>query len=191
MSKILKYSDWLVEKYQLQQNDPPEITSQKKSFNELENFITDYNNKKVTLDNIYKTYVDDKDLMNKLKSQGFLKGTPTDYKKIQFQNPLLDIHAQISRKMREIANIQDLIKSDEETIQNKETISKDVSGNDTKKTLDDDISQVQQKISDNQEKIKKLDSEIFILKKQIDSQINKMKKQLIDSQKRINTEQAD
>lgn len=187
--RLLNFENFVFEKYQLQQNDSPEITSQKKSFNELENFITEYNNKKITLDNIYKTYIDDKDLLNKLKSQKFIEGTPSNYKSIEFTNPLLAIHAQISRKMREIADIQKIVKSDEETIKSKDSFTKDTQSAETKETLKDEISQTQEKISDNQEKIKKIDSEIMILKKQIDSQINKMKKQLVDSQSRINTEQ--
>lgn len=187
MSNILRFKEFIGEKYQLDPNDAPEITSQKKSFNDIESHITEYNAKKVNLDNIYKTYIDDKDLVNKLKSQKLLEGNPTDVKTIRFLNPLLAIHAQISRKMRKVLDIEKLIKSYQETISDKEDLSdgnKDV-GDDLKQ----DIEENEKKIASKKTEIQKLDSEIMILKKQIDSEITKMKKQLIDSQRRINTEQ--
>lgn len=189
MKKILSFDRYINEKYILDQNDPPEITSQKRNFNDIENYIKEYNLKKVNLDNIYKTYIDEKDLLNKLKSQKILEGNPSNIKTIKFTNPLLSIHAQISRKMREISDIQKMIKSDEETIDNKESTLRNNKEEVVGDALKDDITQVNTKISDKNEQIKKLNSEMIILKKQIDLEINKLKKQLIDSQRRINTEQ--
>lgn len=188
MRHLFNYNKFISEKYQLNPNDAPEITSQKRSFNDLEANITEYNLKKVNLDNIYKTYIDDKDLANKLKAQKLLEGNPSDVKTIRFTNPLLSIHAQISRKMREIMDIEKLIQTYQQTISNKEDAS---DGNkDVANALKQDIQENEEKIASKKTEIQKLDSEIMILKKQIDSEITKMKKQLIDSQRRINTEQA-
>lgn len=189
MNKILKFFQFINEKYQLDPNDPPEMNSQKKGFNDIEMNIKDYQVNKVKLDNIYKTYTSDKDLISKLKAQKLIEGNPDNYKTIKFINPLLSIHAQISRKMREITDIQKLVKSDEQTLDNKEEVAG--SGGDKQITdaIEDDITQVEDKISSKNDQITKLNSEIIVLKKQIDLEINKMKKQLIDSQRRINTEQ--
>lgn len=189
MNKILKFFEFINEKYQLDPNDPPEINSQKQGFNNLEMDIKDYQINKAKLDNIYKSYTSEKDLISKLKSQKLIEGNPDNYKTIKFLNPLLSIHAQISRKMREIADIQKLIQSDEQTLDNKEEVASSGGDKQTTDAIKDDITQVEDKISSKNEQIKKLDSEIIILKKQIDLEINKIKKQLIDSQRRINTEQ--
>lgn len=188
MNKLLNFNNFIQEKYLLDQNDPPEITSQKRGFNDLEAQITEYQNKKVTLDNIYKSYVDDKDLMNRLKAQKFLEGNPSNVKTIKFTNPLLAIHAQISRKLREVMDIQNMIKSDQKTISDKEKMAS--GGQDVKAAYEQEIEATEQKIGDQNGKIQKLNTEILMLKKQIDAQINKMKKDLIESQRRINYEQA-
>jgi hypothetical protein len=188
MRHLSTYSKFISEKYQLDQNDSPEITSQKQSFNDLEENIKEYNLKKVTLDNIYKTYIDDSDLVNKLKSQKLLEGNPGDVKTIKFNNPLLAIHAQMSRKMRKIMDIEKIIKLEEESISNKKGASD--GGKEVADSLSQDIESSQEKISSKRTEIQKLDAEIMSLKKQIDAEINKIKKQIIDSQKRINTEQS-
>jgi predicted nucleic acid-binding Zn-ribbon protein len=188
MKHLSNYNKFISEKYQLDANDDPEIASQKKSFNDLEENITEYNLKKVNLDNIYKTYTDDKDLINKLKDQKLIEVDNSNTKTIKFTNPLLAIHAQISRKMRKIMDIEKLIKTDQQTITNKKDASK---GNkDLMDNLKQEIKEIEEKIASKKTEIQKLNSEIIILKKQIDSEIAKIKKQLIDSQRRINKEQS-
>jgi hypothetical protein len=63
---IKKYNDFVKEKYNVTQNDSTEVASDKSYFNKSESDIKEFLTKKTTIDNIYKTYTDEKDLIKKL-----------------------------------------------------------------------------------------------------------------------------
>lgn len=187
MRHLFDYSKFIFDRYNYDQTDRLEISSQKKSANQIEEYIKEYGVKKVTLDNIYLTYVDDKDLINKLKTQKFISGNPSNQKTIEFINPLLGIHAQISQNLRKIKGIEAEIKSDEESKSSKQKISD--GSPEAKDAMTNDIKSITDKIASKKADIIKINNDVLTLKKSIDIQLASMKKELMSSQRRISTDQ--
>jgi cell division protein FtsL len=164
------------EKYSIDNNDTPEVTNSKNYLNKLETDIMEYNSKKMTLDTIYKTYVDDTDLINKLKSSKFI----LDDKK-NFTNTLLGMYSQISSKNRKITDLENQIskgKTDLIDVKNK------VQGNPTlQNSIQSDIDNINKKIADKTKDISDLDNQIKDLSKIINDKVIEMKKEFTDQKK--------
>jgi len=107
---LLKYSEFLRENVEVYQTDDPSLASRKNLLNDLEKQSKEFLQKRIELDNIYLTYKDEGDLINKLSARGFIKKTG-DKKNIEFENPILSIYSGASQKTR---NLKDIEKSVEE-----------------------------------------------------------------------------
>ena len=103
---IKNYKSFVNELYNVYQNDPTELASQKLHANDMEKHIKEFLTKKTNLDNIYVTYKDEKDLISKLSAQKFIEQNTSDKKKIKFLNPLIGLYAQAAEKKRELRNIE-------------------------------------------------------------------------------------
>lgn len=189
MKYLSTYITFTSEKYNFDPTDSLEISTQKKSANKIEQDVKEYAVKKVTLDNIYATYTDTKDLINKLRNQKFIKGNPDNEKTIEFLNPLLNIHAQISKNMRRVKSIEAEIKSEEDNKSSKAEVASQTPG--AKDAMNDDISTIDDKIASKKSEILKINSDMLTLKKSIDAQLANMKKELMGLQRRISTNQTD
>ncbi len=72
---LLRYSDFLRENVEVYQTDDPSLASRKNLLNDLEKQSKEFLQKRIELDNIYITYKDEGDLINKLSARGFIKKT--------------------------------------------------------------------------------------------------------------------
>lgn len=180
----MKYLKYYSEKYNIYQNDPSELASDKTYTNKMEADIKEFLTKKVTVDNIYKTYKDEKDLIAKLSAQGFIPQNTSDKKKVVFTNPLIGMYAQASEKKRNLIDLQNQLKQQEDTLQSrKSSISENP---DFKDSLQTDIDHTNQQILDIKNKISKLNTEIVTLERNTEKKLREMKNSLNDSNKRIN-----
>lgn len=167
------------EKYKIDEiNDTPEMTSAKTYANKMEDDIKNYNDKKISVDNIYFSYTTPEDLTNKLKNQKFTKDG-------KFTNPLLGLYAQISSKTRKIKDLESEIEKGKQDL--KDIIDNKINGDiDLEKSIQTDIDNINIKINDKTKEISTLEKDISDLQKNITDDITKMKKELISQQKTIN-----
>lgn len=184
MKHIKNYQKFNEAIFQVDQNDPPELAADKTSTNKLDTDIKEFLNKKVTIDNIYMTYTDEKDLIKKLSAQKFIQSNTSDKKKIKFINPLIAMYAQASEKKRELKNLESDLDSQKETLSDRQ--SSITQNPELKNTLGDDIKYTQDKVNDIQSKISKIKNEIVTLERNTRDKLNQMKKDFENSKKRIN-----
>lgn len=181
--KYLKKFKPFVEKYTIDQNDPTEFASDKTTFNQNENFVKEFLTKKVTLENIYATYKDEKDLTTKLFAQKFIPINTSNKKKIQFINPLFGLYAQALEKERELKSLEDDLTSQQGTLSDRQTTMNQ--NPDTKDSLANDVQYTQSKISDITTNIARLKNEIVTLERNTQQKLKQMKTDILNNKKRI------
>jgi len=184
---IKKYSEFIVENYFPDNTDSPEIASDMNGFNDISNQIKEFNTKKVTINNIYMTYTDEKDLINKLSSQKFIDNT-SDKKSIKFHNPILGMWAQSCEKRRDLKEIDDQIKKWQEDIKNEESNLK--SNPSSKDTVDANIKLTQDKIKEKTQEVSKKQMEIANLEKLANDKLKSLSDELGLSKKRLDMYRA-
>lgn len=178
MIKVKNYKSFL-ETYDIDDHDPVDISMKKVDFNKKEEWIKEYKSKSSVLDNIYLSYVDQEDLANKLKSNKLID----DSKEISFINPLIGIRAQISQKNRKLQDIRKNIKILEDDIKSKE----DLVNNDAtlRNSLGEDITNIKQKISENNNEINIIHKEVTDLEKHIHTKLKEFEDSISDTNKNI------
>lgn len=180
---IKKYNDFIKEKYNVYQNDPTELASDKTYFNKSESDIKEFLTKKTTIDNIYKTYTDEKDLIKKLSAQKFIPVNTLDKKKIQFSNPLIGLYALSAEKTRELSSLEKELATQTDTLSQRQSA---ISSNpDATTSLQNDISYTQGKISDINTQISKLKNEIVTLERNTRDKLKQMKDGLTNNKKKL------
>jgi chromosome segregation ATPase len=180
---IRTYKSFVNELYNVYQNDPAELASQKLYANDMENYIKEFLTKKVTLDNIYIIYKDEKDLISKLSAQKFIEQNTTDKKKIKFLNPLLGLYAQAAEKKRELKNIEKEISDQDQLISDRKG---QISENpEAKVSLQQDINYTTSKINDLKSRLSKIKNEIVSLERSTEKKLKEMKSSFTDNKKRI------
>lgn len=183
MKTIKKYTQFVRETYQATQGDAPEIASQMNTYNSKEKLIKDFEIHKVDVNNIYMTYKDEADLINKLAARNLIEKKTTNKKEIKFTNELLAIWAQSCEKRRDLLNIQESIeKLNQDNSDRQENIKNNPSLKDSEqesiKTNTDTISSKKQEIA-------QLQKEILNLEKEAKDKLNKLKVDLSMSKKKI------
>lgn len=180
---IRKYKRFITEVFRPTETDPPEQISQMNQFNDMEKFITEFNQKKSIVEDIYKKYTDDADLVKQLKSKQLISSN--NIKEMKFINPLIGMWAKSCEKRRQLTELQSKTKDTQQQI----GIEQDSSKGNTllKDTLGQSIRSKQETLSSDQEKIRELDLEIRDLEKRAKDQLLKMKKDLELSRKQIRT----
>jgi hypothetical protein len=179
---IKKYSEFIVETYFPDKTDSPEMASDMNRFNDISTQIKEFDTKKVTINNIYMTYTDEKDLMNKLSSQNFIDKTENK-KMIKFHNPILGMWAQSCEKRRELKDIDDQIKKWEEDIKNEESNLK--SNPSSKDSVDANVKLTQDKIKEKTQEVSKKQIEIANLEKLAKDKLKSLNAELGLSKKRL------
>ena len=185
---IKKYNQFVNETYVPEQTDSPEITSDMNRFNDIESDIKNFDKYKAVISNIYMTYIDEKDLINKLSTQKFIqKGQ--DKSKIEFENPILGIWAQSCEKRRYLKDSDDQIKKWQEDIKNEqENIKNNPS---SKESGMDNIKLIEDKIKLKSQEISKKQLEISNLEKLAKDKLVALKNDLTLSKKRLDMYRVD
>lgn len=179
---IKQFDQFINELYNAQSTDPPQIASDMNRYNDLENQIKDFDRLKVTVNNIYMTYKDEKDLINKLSAQKLIDKTDNK-KKMKFHNPVLAIWAQSCEKRRDLKELQDQIKNWKTNISDDQSNIK--ANPSSKDSLSANIKLVEDKIRQKNQDISKLQIEIANLEKIAKDKLKSMKDDLVFSKKRI------
>lgn len=180
---MIKYfQEFILELYNADKTDPPQIASDMNRYNELENQIKDFDRLKVTVNNIYMTYKDEKDLIDKLAAQKIIDKTDNK-KKLKFHNPVLGIWAQSCDKRRDLKNLQDQIKDWKTDISDEQSNIK--ANPSSKDSLSASIKLTEDKIRQKTQDISKLQMEIVNLEKIAKDKLKVFKDDLMASKKRI------
>lgn len=179
---IKRFKEWINETYYADSTDAPEIASDMNRFNDLETQIKDFDRYRLTITNIYNTYKDEKDLINKLAAQKFIQKTENK-KKMKFQNPILTLWAQSCEKRRELKDIDDQIKKWQEDIKNEEENIKNNPS--SKESGQANIKLIQDKIKQKNIDLSKKQVEIVNLEKSAKDRLKSMQEDLKLSKKRL------
>jgi septation ring formation regulator EzrA len=180
---IKKYNDFVKEKYNVTQNDSTEVASDKSYFNKSESDIKEFLTKKTTIDNIYKTYTDEKDLIKKLAAQKFIPVNTSDKKKIKFTNPLIGLYALSAEKSRELRSLESELGTQTDTLSQRQSA---IGTNpDATDSLQNDVAYTQGKISDINSRIAKLKNEIVTLERNTRDKLKQMKDGLANNKKKL------
>lgn len=181
--KIKKYKNFVKEAYLATQGDAPEIASQMNTFNSMENIIKDFEIHKADVNNIYMTYKDEADLINKLSARKLIEKKTTNKKEIKFTNELLAIWAQSCEKRRDLKNIEESIeKLNQDNRDRQENIKNNPSLKDSEQ---ESIKSNTDTISSKKQEISQLQKEISNLEKEAKDKLNKIKLDLSMSKKKI------
>ncbi len=147
------------EKLNIENDDNEQVMSLKTNINEIEETIRTYKSNKSKLDNIYDTFIDNDDLIKKLKSSNMIDKTKNG---ISYTNELLSIYSSIPRNKRKIKDLSESIKK--------------INDNITEISSDKNIEE-----SEKKEKITTLKNEIIDKK----NNINQIKKEIFDNESKM------
>ena len=179
---IKKYSEFILELYQPEQSDPPEIASDINRISDLDKTIKDFEKSKVDINNIYLTYKDEIDLINKLSARNFIEKKTSDKKQIKLLNPLLSLWAQSCQKRRDLSSIDASIKKDELEVKNqKDNLNANPS---MKDSINANIKSYTDRINTKKQDILKLQKEIIDLEKTTRDNLKEIKDEFSLSKKR-------
>ena len=179
---IKKYKSFLSEKIAVVNTDTPTVASAANNINQLEDNIKEFNNRRIELENIYKTSIDEKDLVSKLSARKFINPVNTK-SSMKFLNPLFtkysgvcDLQKQIVDLEKEQSTIETTIK-DKESNMGKNPSSKDSILNDiqTKKT---DIESIKKKLTS-------IKSEADRLERLTMQELQEMQKEIVSGTKEV------
>ena len=151
--------------------------------NNTKDQIDEFNNKKSTIENIYKTYVDEKDLINKLSSQKLIDKKTDIKKNINFTNPLLSEYATICDLKRNVDDINNQIikwKQDIVDLNKKSLINKS-----DKETNDNEISLINDKIKQKQNELNQKKTQILKSEQDSKTRLSTLMKDVNDTNKNI------
>lgn len=180
---IKKYIKFINEIFRPTETDSPDSISKMNRLNDLEKFISEYNQKKSIIENIYRSYKDDNDLISKLKSNKLISSD--NIKELKFENPFIEMWARICEKKRQIGELESKIKDTEEQIKLDENTSKDNTM--LSDTLSQSIQSKKDSIKGYQEKIKEIGLEIQDIEKKSKDKLMQMKKDVELSKKELKT----
>lgn len=184
---IKKYLKFISETYFPDQTDAPEMSSDMNKFNDVESDIKDFDKYRVSISNIYMTYTDEKDLVNKLSAQKFIDKTDNK-KKMKFHNPVLGLWAQSCEKRRELKDVDDQIKKWKEDIKNEEDNIKNNPS--SKESGTANIKLIEDKIKQKTQDVTKKQMEIANLEKLAKDKLKSLKDELTLSKKRLDLYRA-
>lgn len=189
--RIKSFKQFLNEKMNPQPDDSPSLASAKNFYNEQEEIIRNYNSNRVDLDNIYMSYTNREDLINRLNNKGFLDKNTSDPKGIKFKNPYLGKLASISKEKRRLKDLQTIIQGNNKDIETyKQTIA-DNKGNET--VINDTQTKIDnstERLKSRQEEIKEIEKNIRDLDKQIRDDMDELKSKHEETKKRIRDEES-
>lgn len=116
--KYLKRYNLFIENYEINPSEDTNIISNKNEINKLGEDLKELNSKKSQIENIYLTYKDRNDLINRLKTIGAIKEDNPE--NIEFKNPLISNISNIYDLKRKIKDIEDSINIDNQDMKQKQ-----------------------------------------------------------------------
>lgn len=189
--KIKSFNQFILEKINPQPDDSETLKSAKNFYNEEEEIIQKFNANKVDLQNIYLSYTNEEDLVNRLLNKKFIEEKTSDPKKMKFKNPYLEKLALIAKKKRELRDLETIVQGNNKDIETfKQTVA-DNKGNDT--VINDTQTKIDnstERLKNNQNRIKDLENEIRDLDRQIRTDMDELKAKHIETKKRIRDEES-
>jgi predicted nucleic acid-binding Zn-ribbon protein len=179
---IKSYKEFISEKFIPDKNADPEVASAININNKNEDDVKEYNSKKNTLLNIYKTYKDEKDLLLKLTTAKFINKT-TNIKNLKFNNPLLGLLATISDKNRKVIDIEKQIDGWKDNIKDQQ---QNISNNPSNKEgSTDQINLLNDQIKTKTDEINALKLDITKSQQYINKELDRLTKTVKDTNKKI------
>lgn len=175
----MKYLRYYAEKFQITPNDDVSLTDKKNSYNKVEGYITEFDQKKRELETIYLNFKDKPDLLTKLRSGKFIKDNqPED---ISFDNPLFSSWTSYLNLKRKLKDTEELSKE----LSNKYETSQGA----TQPEKESPTSEIQQVVQKQKEESQTRANEILIQMQKAEQDHKKnyevMKKRLLDIEKEI------
>jgi len=166
--------------------DTTQVAADKNNMNATIQNVSEFNSRKANLTNIYMTYKDEKDLVNKLIAQKFInKGTKiTD---VVFINPLLGMWAQCAQKRRELQDLQNTINQENKTLT--DTTNSLNNNPSSKETINQNIDNDKKQIGDDRKTLNDLNKTVQSMEKDVMDRLNQIKTSTQKEQQNINNQQ--
>ena len=166
--------------------DTTQVAADKNNMNATIQNVSEFNSRKANLTNIYMTYKDEKDLVNKLIAQKFInKGTKiTD---VVFINPLLGMWAQCAQKRRELQDLQNKINQENKTLT--DTTNSLNNNPSSKETINQNIDNDKKQIGDDRKTWNDLNKTVQSMEKDVMDRLNQIKTSTQKEQQNINNQQ--
>jgi gas vesicle protein len=160
MNYLKKYISFL-EDFDVREDDKEDVKISKEGLKELQEQISEFNSKKASIDNIYKSK--DKDIGNELEK---ILGKEN-------RNPFLVSYSNIARIKKELEDLQK--KGDDKAIElsnfkDRLSIAEDA---ESKLALSDKIKEIEQQISDIKSKLQEKSDDIPTLEKELEDNLSK------------------
>ena len=182
---IYKYNQFLKEKIEIIQTDSPSLASQKNKLNDLEKHTKEFLQKKTDLENIYLTYTDEGDLINKLSARGFIKKTGNK-KQIEFENPLFSVFSSACEKTRTLKDLEKSVEELGEKLKDKnEYLQKNPSSKDS---VGQEIESVRKDLGEKNKQIQKISTEIVQLQRISNQRLLDMQQDSKDTNRQVRSE---
>jgi hypothetical protein len=192
---IKDFATYIREAYNIDETDSTEIARHKIEVNNMTRWITEYNQKKSILFRIYMSFTDDEDLLNKLRQQKIVDSFETDSKipskvrntnirdpkKMKFENPLLSELANVAEKQRMLKDLEEDLKQQEKTINDREAAT--VDNERLRPSFQKDTERMNSKISDIENDINEIKREINILNTKAREKFTQMQRDLSQKNK--------
>jgi len=185
--KYLKNYQNFSEKFDISDSDEPDVKMSKEKMNKMQDYITEFSQKKAQIEQIFKDTKKDsktieKELENLLGKQDVSAGAD--------RNPFLVDFVEISKMKKEVEDLQnkraeDKIKIDDFNQQIALSTSDDV-----KKNLKFTITDVQNRLADKSKRISEIEKELVDKKKKLDDRIISQKKEIDEFIQKINTQES-
>jgi outer membrane protein assembly factor BamD (BamD/ComL family) len=182
---LLRYSDFLRENVEVYQTDDPSLASRKNLLNDLEKQSKEFLQKRIELDNIYITYKDEGDLINKLSARGFIKKTGNK-KNIEFENPLLSIYSGASQKSRTLKDIEKSIEELKGRLKDKnDYLQKNPN---SKESVGSEIETLNKELEEKNKQIQKISNEIVQIQRVSNERLKEITKNFKDTNRQVRSE---
>lgn len=180
---IKKYLQFISEELEANQLDKPEMASEINSMNSKQKQVQEFNRHKVDIQNIYKTYSNEGDLINKLFARGFIIKKTTNKKEMNFKNELLRIWAQSCEKRRELDDIKKNIEKLEKDNKDRDYNIRNNPGVSNSESQAIELNTKQLKSYKDQ--VIKLQNDVLRLEKEATTKLNTWKQDLVKSKNKV------
>lgn len=168
------------ENFELSPTEDPNISDIKLDWNNMNDWISEFNSKKAIIDQAYMKYKDIKELRNMLISKGIAE---KDGDGINIKNPLLSIWAKTSSYKRKISGIEKSLELLKNSL--RDNVAKLSTEPDLKDVVDQQNTSINDSMRIKNKEILDLNKEIIKAENEVKDKIKEMKDKLKNDQKSI------
>jgi chromosome segregation ATPase len=173
---VKRFKDFIFEKISIVNTDSPSIISSANSLNDLESHIKEFNMKKVEIENIYKTAENETNLIDNLKSRGYINPT-TNKSQMEFKNPLLGKYASVCDLKKKVSDLEKEQGEVDNSIKDKES---QIGTNPTlKDSITQDIGTKRTDIENIKKRIQEIKAESDRLERLTMKELQEMQKEIV------------